>query len=69
LMGIVRDRIRPDSVVYTDSFTSYDVLDVSEFHHHRINHSELFARERNHVNGIEKFASRTFGSGTRPSGT
>lgn len=55
LMGIIRDRIRPDSVVYTDSFTSYDVLDMSEFHHHRINNTELFAHERNHINGIENF--------------
>jgi transposase len=55
LMGIMRDRIRPDSIVYTDSFRSYDVLDVSEFHHHRINHSELFADAHNHINGIENF--------------
>jgi transposase len=55
LMGIMRERIRPDSIVYTDSFRSYDVLDVSEFHHHRINHSELFAHAHNHINGIENF--------------
>jgi transposase len=55
LIGIIRQRIRPDSIVYTDSFGSYDVLDVSEFHHHRINHSEVFAVERNHINGIENF--------------
>ena len=30
LLGIIRDRIQPDSIVYTDSFRSYDVLDVSE---------------------------------------
>ena len=55
LMGIMRERIKPDSIVYTDSFRSYDVLDVSEFHHHRINHSELFADAHNHINGIENF--------------
>jgi transposase len=55
LMGIIRERIEPDSIVYTDSFRSYDVLDVSEFHHHRINHKERFAAERNHINGIENF--------------
>ena len=32
LLGIIRDRIQPDSIVYTDSFQSYDVLDVSEFY-------------------------------------
>jgi transposase len=55
LMGIIRERIKPDSIVYTDSFRAYDVLDVSEFQHHRINHSEEFADQRNHINGIENF--------------
>ena len=55
LLGIIRQRIKPDSIVYTDSFGSYDVLDVSEFRHHRINHSEKFVEERNHINGIENF--------------
>jgi len=55
LLGIIRDRIQPDSIVYTDSFRSYDVLDVSEFHHVRINHSEKFVEEKNHINGIENF--------------
>ena len=55
LLGIIRQRIKPDSIVYTDSFGSYDVLDVCEFRHHRINHSEKFVEERNHINGIENF--------------
>lgn len=55
LMGIIRERIEPDSIVYTGGFGSYDMLDVSEFHHHRINHSEKFVEARNHINGIENF--------------
>jgi transposase len=55
LFPIIRDKIRPDSIVYTDSFKSYDALDVSEFQHVRINHSELFADQANHINGIENF--------------
>jgi transposase len=55
LLPIIRQTIRPDSIVYTDSFASYDALDVSEFHHVRINHSETFVEERNHINGIENF--------------
>jgi transposase len=55
LFPIIRDKIRPDSIVYTDSFKSYDALDVSEFRHVRINHSELFADQTNHINGIENF--------------
>jgi len=31
------------------------VLDVSDFHHFRINHSKLFADHHNHINGIENF--------------
>lgn len=31
------------------------MLDVSDFKHYRINHSELFADRQNHINGIENF--------------
>ena len=55
LMPVIQRKIAPDSVVYTDSFGSYDALDVSQFHHVRINHSQEFARGRNHINGIENF--------------
>ncbi|GHU84731.1 hypothetical protein AGMMS49941_03100 [Deferribacterales bacterium] len=46
---------RPDSIVYSDYYRSYNALDVSEFKHYRINHSKEFAREHNHINGIENF--------------
>jgi transposase len=56
LMPIIREKVVPDSVVYTDSYRVYDILDVSEFHHHRINHSEAFVQDKhNHINGIENF--------------
>ena len=55
LMPIIRSKIKPDSIVYTDSYRSYNALDVSEFKHYRINHSSLFADGRNHINGIENF--------------
>jgi transposase len=55
LMRIMQDKIVPDSIVYSDSLPSYNVLDISDFHHHRINHSKLFARGKNHINGIENF--------------
>lgn len=55
LLPIIEERIEPDSVVYTDTFKSYNALDVSRFHHQRINHSVLFADKRNHINGIENF--------------
>lgn len=55
LMPVIRRKIQPDSIVYTDCYHSYNVLDVSEFKHFRINHSELFADKTNHINGIENF--------------
>ena len=45
LLPIIRQKIKPDSIVYTDCFKSYNALDVSEFKHYRINHSELFAEK------------------------
>ncbi|UXN05425.1 IS1595 family transposase [Bartonella sp. HY761] len=58
LLPIIRQSIKPDSIVYTDSFSAYDVLDVSEFHHERINYSKTFVDDRNHINGIEDFWSQ-----------
>ena len=55
LMPIIRCRVEPDSIVYTDCWRSYNALDVSEFKHYRINHSKLFAQKQNHINGIENF--------------
>ena len=64
LLPIIRHKVVPDSIVYTDSYPAYDVLDVSEFHHHRIDHSDAYVLDRhNHINGIENFwnqAKRTF---------
>lgn len=55
LMPIMRRAIKPDAIVYTDSFAAYDVLDVSEFRHQRINHRLRFSDGGNHINGIENF--------------
>ncbi len=55
LMPIIEEKVAPDSIVYTDTFKAYNALDVSDFHHLRINHSKLFADKQNHINGIENF--------------
>ena len=55
LFPVIEKKIMPDSIVYTDSLSSYDVLDVSGFHHLRINHGKHFVDGRNHINGIENF--------------
>ncbi len=58
LLPIIESKISPESIVYTDNFASYDVLDVSNFKHYRINHSTQFVDKKdrqNHINGIENF--------------
>jgi len=55
LIPIIQRKIIPDSIVYSDCWRGYNVLDVSDFKHYRINHSKLFADKGNHINGIENF--------------
>ena len=58
LIPIIERKVIPDSIVYSDSWKGYNVLDVSDFKHFRINHSKLFADDENHINGIENFWSQ-----------
>lgn len=58
LLPIIKEKVTPDSIVYTDTWPSYNALDITDFHHMRINHSSLFAKGRNHINGIENFWSQ-----------
>ena len=58
LKPIMERKIVPNSIVYSDTFHSYDVLDVAGFKHLRINHSKLFSENKNHINGIESFWNR-----------
>ncbi|WP_182417290.1 IS1595 family transposase [Bartonella sp. HY038] len=55
LLPIIKRKVVPDSIVYSDCWRGYNALDVSEFKHYRINHSNLFADKGNHINGIENF--------------
>lgn len=55
LKAIIDTKVVPDSIVYSDTFSSYNVLDGSSFKHCRINHAEMFADQKNHINGIENF--------------
>ena len=55
LLPIIERKVIPDSIVYSDSWRGYNILDVSGFKHYRINHSKLFADKQNHINGIENF--------------
>ena len=58
LHPIIVRKVVPDSIVYSDCWRGYNVLDVSEFKHFRINHSKLFADKKNHANGIKSFCSQ-----------
>jgi transposase len=56
LRQIIKTKVVPESVIYTDSFRSYDGLVLDGFKHYRINHQECFATtQRQHINGIENF--------------
>ena len=52
---LLKEKIMTDSIVYTDGYKSYDVLDVSKFIHYRLNHSQMFTDYQNHINSIENF--------------
>jgi transposase len=58
LFPIIKEKVLPDSIVYTDSLTSYYTLNTEGFIHRRINHSETFVEKQNHINGIENFWSQ-----------
>jgi len=36
-MPIISSKVKPDSIVYTNSWRSYNALDVSQFRHKGIN--------------------------------
>ncbi len=59
LFPIIQERIKPDSVVYSESFHACDALDAPAFHHVRVNHSRAFADDRNHITGVETFWNQT----------
>ena len=58
LFPIIERKVESESIVYSDYRRGYNVLDVSEFKHFRINHSKLFADKKDHTNGIENFWSQ-----------
>ena len=55
MLPIIQQKVVPDSIVYSNCWRGYNVLDVSDFKHFRINHSKLFADKKNNINGIENF--------------
>jgi transposase len=51
----IKEKIVPDSIVCSDTFSSYNVLDVSTFKHYWINHTKLRANFKDHINAVENF--------------
>jgi transposase len=51
---IIRRRVKPDSVVYSDTFASYNTLSAEGYHPVRIDHeTHLCQPGDRHINGIE----------------
>ncbi len=57
-MPIIRSNIKPDRVVYTESYRSYNALDLGDFKQFKINHSKEFTTNHNHIKGTENFWSQ-----------
>lgn len=55
LQGAIKEHVKPQSWVYSDSYRAYDTLHLEGFHHVRISHSNSFANGKTHINGIENF--------------
>jgi transposase len=56
LVPIIRKRVKPDSVVYSDTFASYATLSAEGYYHVRIDHEKhLIDSQGRHINGIENF--------------
>jgi len=58
LHSIAKERILPESVVFTDEYASYNGLDGEGYQHRRINHSAgVYVLDDVHTNTIEGFWS------------
>src|SRR5580700_3032649 len=56
IVPILRRKVVPASVVYSDSWHGYDNLFVEGYCHQRIDHASEFAgKDGRHINGIENF--------------
>jgi len=48
----------PGSIVYSNCWRGYNVLDVADFKHFRIKYSKHFADKRNHITALRIFGTR-----------
>lgn len=54
-ISIIRKKVKPDNIIYTDSLESYNAIHISEFTHRRVNHTKEFVQDKKNINGIENF--------------
>jgi len=57
LMRSATRKVRRGSIVYTDTWKSYDSLMFCGYRHTNIDHSKVFSRGKVHINSIEGFWS------------
>ena len=58
LIGLVREHVMPQNIVFTDDFAAYDGLGIRGYHHRRIRHSEkIYVSGDTHTQTIEGFWS------------
>ncbi len=55
LMPVIKSKVIPDSIVYSDCREDYNTPDISDFRHFRINHLAPLTDNGNHINGIKNF--------------
>lgn len=55
LQRAIKEHVKPDPVVYSDNVCGYNNLELEGLQHIRINHDELFANGKAHINGSENF--------------
>lgn len=55
LLNLTLKKVKRGSLVYTDTFRSYDGLVSYGFKHERIDHGLKFANGKGYINGIEGF--------------
>ena len=55
---LLSQEIMPNNIAYTDSLSSFAALNISGFHHHRINHSKQFANQQTISTVLKTFKIR-----------
>ena len=55
LLPILKARVGPDAIVYSDTLNVGELLNALGHRHQRVDHKERFVRGRTHIGGIKNF--------------